>query len=325
MHCENCGSKISKEDKFCQACGSSVEAVKHTDPPKITTTIPNHTAPAISSAAEYTPEVKQQSRFRHAVNAVGKVLLVLLIIGVVRGVISGAIGSFNKTADKQEVSNIIKDSLNNTNTSSAENTKYVNVLKQVFEYYKSEVPKLIPSVEGIESLHLLEVESYKTRANINAILITLNNIASDLNNFEQRYQVVIANSKNVLNSNVLTANEKAEVIKSFDDAVDDAQTKQVRFKLISSLQDLIAKEKVLYQFMLTNFNKYEVQYDPEIAGDNVFFYSNTNVDKFQKLISDIDLSRQNYEIAQAAYDKNADSRLSEYGLTSKDLENFYAK
>lgn len=233
----------------------------------------------------------------------------------------GILGSIEDENEKKETGNILQDIVYDTETSSSENKKYVDVTRKIYKPMKSEYKELNTTINAISSSDLLEPSSFKDIEKMKKIVSDLNSLITKL----EKYKKKVLETKDNAREIAIESLGEAEGEIFYSDFEEGFNKVFVYMKKNNDagkeyFNNLIS----LYNFLINNHSDYEVDYD-EYGEENIYFYSDYNLNKSNQYIKENNELYEKLILSENEYNDYVNNNLKEYNLSVDDIENSFMK
>ena len=221
--------------------------------------------------------------------------------------------------EKKETENILRDIIYNTETSSPENKKYIDVIKKIYEPVKVEHKRINTVFNSMYLSDLLEYSSFKDIERMKKIVSDLNLLIIELEKYDKKMLEIKDNARNIAMEDLGEVDgEKAYL--SFEEGF--SKTFVYIEKCDNAEKKYFSNIISLYNFLIANYNDYEIDYD-EYGEENIYFYSDYNLNKFNQYTEKNNRLYESYLLSEKEYNNYVNNNLKEYGMSIKDIESYY--
>jgi hypothetical protein len=318
MFCHKCGTDLPENSKFCHKCGQKIESIKEKEGADVV-------ANKEDNSKTEQPIIDNKKTKNKVLSYILSFIVFIFVVSFFKGVASSII-KYTQKDNKQVASQMMKDVLNDTNESTGEAKKYTEIMKSVFEYYKMAVSELFPSDRKIQESNVLTMESYKTKENLTLIIGYLNDSIAEFSDYNNRIVVVKNNAIAKINESDLSASDKQDLADSFRKGLDDEEANKLANERIQALVTHTKSILKIYQFLLKNFNEYEINSD-ENGEENIYFTSDNLINAYNTLAEESQKSLTNYESANQKFVDYQSKKLKDAGIDINvgEIQNYFNK
>jgi len=290
--CTKCGKENTEGRSFCENCGAGMV----------------HGAKV----------KKKASSLRTAINIILTILIVFMI------------GGYKAQQDRKAATNVFNDVLKDTQTTSAENKKYVDLVKKILDYNKTENIKLFPSCLKVENSQVPEFSSFKTEESLKKNLTDLEKCVKEHDGFDKVYDDLIKRMMNEgedwMAEGNFTEEEKEEFRRSFAKNLYDSKKRELVLKQGVAEQNYYANIQKLYEFLLANFSSYQIDVN-EFGEEDIFFSNDKVAEEYDLVAEEFGVALDDYLKAYEELETYINSGLEKLGLDLKlsDVEEYMQK
>lgn len=241
------------------------------------------------------------------------------VAGTLVILIATAIWSIN-TYTPTDVTPIIEDAIYGTNQS--EQIEFVDLLSQIFSGYQQGQSKEFPATLALDSSNVLEFDSYETKESLKNSIDLLSQSISELDRADEIIRLLKEEAREQIRDSYLSEEEKASMLSSFNSSANDADRTYLTQRRYKTLQQTYQEMLELYNFLLSNFSDYEIDFD-EYGYENIFFYSDKNINLYNTHMEEIQKASLRFVEAEEALIENVNKQFSAEGvdINAEDLVN----
>lgn len=254
--------------------------------------------------------------WRKHTNLLKGIISVLVTFGILVVTIAYTINEYRS----QDVTPILEDALYGTQQSG--DKEFVGVLSDVFKGYYEATTKKFPATIALDSSNVLEYDSFETKASLQSSISLLKASISELSRADQILLEVKDEAREKIRNSNLSEEDKADVLGGFNKSANNTDQSYYTTRRYQTLKQTYDEMLQLYQFLLTNFNDYEISFDDN-GEENIFFYSDVNIDTYNAHMTDIQKASLRFQEAEAALLAFVNQNLKDQGIDIKaeDIQN----
>jgi len=251
-------------------------------------------------------------------NLLRSVIGVLLTLGIL---ISTAVYGLNQYKAK-DATPILEDALYGTQQSG--DTKFVGVLSDIFKGYYEATTKKFPATIALDSSNVLEFDSFETKASLQSSISLLKSSIAELSRADQILLEVKEEAREKIRNSNLSEEDKADVLGGFNKSANNTDQSYYTTRRYQTLKQSYEEMLKLYQFLLANFNDYEIGFD-ENGEENIFFTSDININTYNTHMANIQKASLRFVEAEAALLEFMNQQLKNQGIDMKaeDIQNSF--
>ncbi len=179
-----------------------------------------------------------------------KLIVILTIISLILFIGGIIYGTSTKNIEKNnQIQKVLSGKIENNND---------KVMKDVFDYYKKQSKEEFYNMHMVDNSNFLEADSFTSIDSINKIIELNKKVIVELDNYDQKIKKIKDGAREIIkNSNVLEE-QKKDFLLGFDKSYSNKEREILERKKNIAMKKLYEKTLVLYNFMLSNFNKYKI-------------------------------------------------------------------
>lgn len=247
--------------------------------------------------------------------------LIITLIGMGSIVILAfTINSHIQSAKRNNPDLVFKDALYGTNLSG--DSKFANLMGDILREYQESTKKKFPATLSIDTSNVLEFDSYETKISLQSSISLLQASISELAKADQLLAEVKEEARNKIKNSDLSESDKADVLSGFNNSAGDTNRAYLTKRRYETLKLSYAEILRLYQFLLLNFNDYEIGFDDN-NDERIFFTSDKNIEIYNQYLVDIQKASLKFAEAEKSLKDSTDQSLKDKGIniTSDDIIN----
>ncbi len=244
------------------------------------------------------------------------VIIVIVVLALIR--ITGSLADKNNSDTANDIFNDVV-----YGTSQSKDTNIVNATSDLFKSYKEEWSKRFPFTITLDNSNVLEFESFETKIAIKDSIDILNGSIAELGNLDNLFAELRQSATKKINSlNTLSEDDKKDILEAFYESLDNEDRIYYTKRRYETLKAFYEEILNLYKFLLLNFDDYYIDFD-ENNEENIFFYSDSNISKYNNFMIGIESKRRRFLEAENALYEYSDQKLKDQGvdINLKDLQN----
>ncbi len=202
--------------------------------------------------------------------------------------------------------------------------QYSEVLNQVFSYYKSQSAIEFPYSHELDNSDMLEMKSFESKDSINQISGILKNTLTELDSYDSKMNEIIQGARSIIQNSNLSQSEKDEALAGFDKSFEDQTSQDLGSKRIVAMRNLYEKVLTLYEFMLANFDDYQIKTN-DSGNQQVYFYTDSNITRYNQISADVQKLSIEFQKANdefIAY-KNKNFKSSGLDINATDVQSYF--
>ncbi len=271
---------------------------------------------AIRKDSELKVEGVEKTFWQKHNNLLGSAIGVLVTLSIL---ISTAVYSLNQYTAK-DTTPIFEDALYGTQQSG--DTKLVSVLSEIFKGYREAATKKFPFTIALDSSNVLEFDSFETKVALQSSISLLKSSITELNKASQILLEVKEEAREKIRNSNLSEEDKADILVGFNKSANNTDQSYYTTRRYQTLKQSYEEMLKLYQFLLANFNDYEIGFD-ENSEESIFFSSDTNINIYNNHMVNIQKASIRFTEAEAALLEFANKQLKNTGIDVKaeDIQN----
>ncbi len=211
---------------------------------------------------------------------------------VILGLVAIAIGAFIqqqrlREAREKEAGNVIKDVL--TGSQSASDSRQVILVKAIYDNIKTASLSAIPHDLKLAETDLLRISSYADKAHMVQLESDLNSAITEFQIYQTNYSsIVIAALDDALKQDTSGTEWKKGFREGFLETYENPQMSKLIKNKFDTTISLYQEISELYQFLIVNFDKYDIDYANENSDQlQIYFQDQSELDKFNSFNEEI--------------------------------------
>lgn len=209
------------------------------------------------------------------------------------------------------VNSMALDALYGTNVSGENDI--TDALRGVFDKYKEQYQLQFSANIALDASNVLEYDSFETGAELTKSINLLRNAIKELEASDETQETIKESIREYIRQLDFSEDFKLEMLRGFNESVNNSEKKYLINRRSELLVESYTEMLGLYNFLYANFNDYYIDFD-EFGEENIFIYSDENIDTYNKYMKDIGYSSLRFQESEQALFDYMNERLTEQGI-----------
>lgn len=245
-------------------------------------------------------------------------IFILLLIGLIASIFAAF---YSKPSYYKEAGKLLKDVFYGTETAGPESEKYIKIISEIYEPIKEGYAELIENSKSIDLSDLFEYSSFQNLERMRAIVSDSNFLMENIDRYINMINEVRGGTKEIASKYLA-----GEELEAFTRGVEESSSAMVSVsqRYVQAIKDYFNKLLAFYEFLIINFDYYEIDYD-ETGEQNIFFVYENDVERYNKYMEEFTALAAQYTIKEEEYFKYMNDYLKDYGLDYEDFIQYLEK